>query len=158
MHRYKTAWLMILLLAVPAHALRPPLMGGERFAPVTLSAGQGLRVVVANVRIPAAGAATDACPAVVRFYAADGTEIGADQDVSLAPGASISVSAGSATGLVRAIVSVANLTDPSALCALKSVMEVFNTSTGATLFLVPGQSCLGAAVCSSDLVKENSSQ
>jgi hypothetical protein len=153
----KTSWLMILALSASS-AMAAPIHGGERFAPVSVVIGQGVRVVVANVRIPDAGAPTDPCPVVVRFLGADGTLIGAEQAVSLAPGASISVAAaplsvagGAATLLVRAIVSVAGSSDPGNLCALKSGLEMFDIRTGSTMVTVSGKLCVGAAACSTPL-------
>jgi len=151
----KTSWLMI--LALSASSALTAQQQAERFAPVSVVIGQGVRVLVANVRVPDAGAPTDACPVVVRFFAADGTPIGADQNVSLSPGASISVAAASISvpaslaAVVRAIVSLAGSSDPGSLCALKSGVEVFDIRTSATMFIVPGKSCLGAAACSTPL-------
>ena len=126
--------------------------GGERFAPLSVASGQGLRTVVANVRVPATGKPTTACPVVVRFFDFTGALIGAEHDFPLAPGASMAVTAPGATGLVRVIVSVSGLTDPMSLCALKSGVELFDSSTAKTLILVEGQACVGAARCASPLM------
>lgn len=136
-----------------ADATHPPRQGGERFAAVSVTSGQGLRIVVANVRIPGAGEVTDACPFIVRFFGTDGSLIGAEQDLSLAPGTSMAVTVVGATGLVRAIVSLPNFADPSRICALRNTMEVFNASTSTTLFLVPGEACLGEVLCGAPLAK-----
>ena len=111
------------------------LIRGERFAPVSVAAGQGLRVVVANVRIPGSGESTAACPTVVQFFDSTGALIGAEQDFPLAPGASMSITGAGAAGLVRVIVSASELTDSNGLCALKSNVELFDSSSGKTLIL-----------------------
>ena len=120
---------------------------GERFAAVTLSSGQAIRALLSNVRIPASGDSTDACALTVSFFGADGSLIGGVQSVQLAAGESEAVSAGSASGLVRAIVSLAHNDDPKHLCAVKANLEVFDSHTGGTLFLVTGQNCIGAEQC-----------
>src|SRR6266481_2627941 len=83
-----------------------PLGGGERFPAVSLIDGQGVRVVLSNVLVPAAGTTPSECPVLVRFFGADGTLIGDARTVRLKPGASVSVPAAPSSGLVRAIVSV----------------------------------------------------
>src|SRR5947207_7856813 len=50
---------------------------GERFAPLTLIAGQGLSAAVSNVLIPKQAGAQTACPVEVRFFAADASLIAA---------------------------------------------------------------------------------
>ena len=151
----KTILLTALLSAVPyAFSLGPiPHTGndkGERFAPVTLASGQSIRAVIANLRIPDPGDSTDPCAVMVSFFGADGSLIGGVQTSQLAPGASESVLADSAAGLVRVIVSLQN-SDAKKLCAVKGNVEVFDSHTGGTLFLLPGQNCLGAEPCSTPL-------
>src|SRR5258708_208669 len=107
---HKTARLAMALLAASSAAWALPAVGGERSAPVTLAAGQGLRVIVANVRLLTASASPDACPMLVRFFGTDGAPLGTEQDASLPPGVSISITAIPYTGLARAIVSVNNST------------------------------------------------
>lgn len=143
--------MIALVAATAAYAPVGPVLSrwGERFAPISVASGQGLRLVVANVRVPAPGEPTTACPAVVRFFDSTGALIGAENDFPLAPGASLAVSAPGAYGLVRAIISVSGLMDPNGLCALKSNVELFDSGTGKTLILFAGQSCLGAAECAS---------
>ena len=78
----------------------------------------------------------------------DGSLIGGAQTLHLAAGESEAFPAGSASGLVRAIVSLAfNSDDPKHLCAVKANLEVFDSHTGGTLFLVAGQNCIGAEPC-----------
>jgi hypothetical protein len=149
--------LLMALLAVPWYALaqrpipHPGVDKGERFAAVTLSSGQAIRALVSNVRIPASGDSTDPCALTVSFFGADGSLIGGAQTLQLAAGESETVSAGSASGLVRAIVSLAHKDDPQHLCAVKANLEVFDSHTGGTLFLVAGQNCIGAGPCSTPL-------
>ena len=124
---------------------------GERFAPVTLVSGQELRAVISNVRIPNAGESTDSCGVLVSFFGSSGSQIGSTQTIQLAPGESDSVTAGSATGMVRVIISIAQKGDPSGLCAVKGNVEVFDSHSGSTLFLLEGASCLGAEPCATPL-------
>jgi hypothetical protein len=152
----KAALLTIALSAAPWYALaqrpipHPGVDKGERFAAVTLSSGQAIRALVSNVRIPASGDSTDPCALTVSFFGADGSLIGGAQTLHLAAGESETVSAGSASGVVRAIVSLAN-DDPKHLCAVKANLEVFDSHTGGTLVLLPGQNCIGAEPCSTPL-------
>jgi hypothetical protein len=152
----KAALLTIALSAAPWYALaqrpipHPGVDKGERFAAVTLSSGQAIRALVSNVRIPASGDSTDPCALTVSFFGADGSLIGGAQTPHLAAGESESVAAGSASGLVRAIVSLAN-DDSKHLCAVKANLEVFDSHTGGTLVLLPGQNCIGAEPCSTPL-------
>jgi hypothetical protein len=60
------------------------------------------------------------------------------------------VPAGSAAGLVRVIISLQN-SDIKGLCAIKGNVEVFDSHTGGTLFLLPGTNCLGEEPCSTPL-------
>jgi hypothetical protein len=154
----KAVLLTIALSAAPwyAEAQRGPIPHpgndkGERFAAVTLSSGQAVRALVSNVRIPAPGDSTDPCALTVSFFAADGSLIGGAQTLHLAAGESGTVSAGSASGAVRAIVSLAFNDDPKHLCAVKANLEVFDSHTGDTLMLVTGQNCIGAEPCSTPL-------
>ena len=121
-------------------------MAGERFAPVTLRAGQGARVLVANVLVPEADASPDPCPVLIRFFSGDGNLLGST-DVSLPPGASRSVVAKARPGVIRAIVSVKDLADPDKICAVKATLELFNAGTGATLLIVASELCLGNGDC-----------
>jgi hypothetical protein len=149
----KSILLMALLAVAPwSSAQRKPIPypgndTGERFAVVTLSSGQAIRTLVSNVRIPASGDSTDPCALTVSFFGADGSLIGGAQTLQLAVGESETVSAGSASGLVRARVSLALKDDPKHLCAVKANLEVFDSHTGGTLFLVEGQNCIGAEPC-----------
>jgi hypothetical protein len=155
-HTMMKAVLLTIVLSVPpwyALAQRGPLPHagtdkGERFAAVTLSSGQAIRALVSNVRIPASGDSTDPCALTVSFFGADGSLIGGAQTLHLAAGESETVSAGSASGVVRAIVSLALNDDPKHLCAVKANLEVFDSHTGGTLVLLPGQNCIGAEPCS----------
>jgi hypothetical protein len=125
---------------------------GERFAPVTLKAGQGARVTVANVLIPPADTKPPACPVVIRFFAGDGSLIGKAQEVPLKAGTSASVSAElPSAGLVRAIVSIKDFSDPEVACAVKSAFEVFDANSGATVSALAGQDCLGNGRCGASL-------
>ena len=153
----KSILLIAMLSVAPWYALaqRPiPHNGndkGERFAAVTLSSGQAIRAVVSNVRISASGDSSDPCALTVSFFAADGSLIGGTQTLHLAAGESETVAAGSASGLVRSIVSLVLNDDPQHLCAVKVNLEVLESHTGGTLFLVAGQNCIGAGPCSTPL-------
>ena len=121
---------------------------GERFAPLTLIAGQGLSAAVSNVLIPKQAGAQTACPVEVRFFAADASLIEV-QSLQLPPGASASVPVQPAPGLYRTIVSLpADFADPDGICALKSDVDIFDAPSGGTLSVVPGQLCLGQGECS----------
>jgi hypothetical protein len=150
----KTAALALLgVFASASAALAAPdiihsIIYGERFPAVTIIAGQGVAANVSNVLIPPPAAA---CPVAVSFFAGDGIQIGSTENIELKPGASISVTASSpAPGLVRAIVSIAD-TSRAENCALKTDLEVYDATSGATLFLVPSDECLGLAPCAVEL-------
>jgi hypothetical protein len=121
----------------------------ETLAPVTVRNGQGIRVTLANVLIPAPGTTTaSACPLLVRFFAADGSIIGQAQEMSVEPGVSSFVAVMSPpAGVTRAIVLKAGFDDPQAVCAIKTALETY-AATGATLSAIPTQQCLGAGRCS----------
>jgi hypothetical protein len=126
--------------------LRPFQLVGERFAPVTLAAGQGVRVVVANVLMTEPGARPNSCPVVVRFLGGDGTAI-SSTELGMPAGAARSIGAAMPPGIVRAIVTIRDAADPNRICALRASFEVFNTATGATLFAM-SSACLGGGECS----------
>ena len=139
--------------AAPATALGSPRMGGERFPAVTIAAGEGVRANVSNVPSPSpvASPALIPCPVAISFFAGDGAQIGTTQNLSLDPGASASVPASSpAPGLVRAIVSIADLSQAQ-FCALKTDLEIFDAKTGATRLIVPSETCIGLAQCATPL-------
>ncbi len=122
----------------------------ETLAPVTIPNGQGIRVTLANVLIPAPGTTTAAaCPLLVRFFAADGSIIGQAQEISVEPGVSSFVAAMSPpAGVTRGIVSLkAGFDDHQAVCAIKTALETY-AATGATLSAIVTQQCLGAGRCS----------
>jgi len=122
----------------------------ETLAPVTVRNGQGIRVTLANVLIPASGTTPPAaCPLLVRFFAADGSIIGRAQEMSIKPGVSSSVAAISPpAGVTRAIVSLKEgFDDPDGVCAIKTALETY-AAKGATLSVISAQQCLGAGRCS----------
>jgi hypothetical protein len=139
--------------------IKVPIGGGERFPAVSLFDGQGVRVVLSNVLVPASGTTPTECPVLVRFFGADGALIGDARTVRLRPGASVSVPAAPSSGLVRAIVSVTadasnpnKIADPRGICAIRTTLEVFDVGTGRTLFLIPSSNaCLGNGACSATL-------
>jgi hypothetical protein len=127
---------------------------GERFAPVTLKAGQNARVTISNLLVPAIGSKPADCPVLVRFFDASGTLLGSEKDVNLKAGSSTSISAASSSaGLVRAIVSIKG--DPQSICAIKA-FEVFDADTGSTRAVLAGQDCLGNGACSAPLAPSQS--
>jgi hypothetical protein len=126
--------------------LRPYQLAGERFAPVTLTAGQGARVLIANVLLPDAQTQSSACPVVVRFFGGDGAMQGI-AEASLPAGVTRAVIGPSTPGLVRAIVSIKDAADPNRSCAVKSTFEVYNIRTGATELLMASDACLGNGAC-----------
>ena len=130
---------------------------GERFAPVTLQAGQNARVTVSNVLVPTNGSKPADCPVLVRFFDAGGTLLGSGKEANLKAGASTSISAeSSSAGLVRAIVSIKGFADPQSVCAIKASFEVFDVGTGATQAALAGQDCLGNGACSAPLAPSQS--
>lgn len=130
---------------------------GERFAPVTLQAGQNARVTVSNVLVPTNGSRPADCPVLVRFFDAGGTLLGSGKEANLKAGASTSISAeSSSAGLVRAIVSIKGFADPQSVCAIKASLEVFDVGTGATQAALAGQDCLGNGACSAPLAPSQS--
>jgi hypothetical protein len=142
------ALLVLLGSAAAVLAALLPIIQGERFPAVTIVAGQGVAANVSNVLIPPPAAA---CPVAVSFFASDGSQIGSTQYTELKAGASASVTASSpAPGLVRTIVSIAD-TSRAKDCALKADLEVFDATSGATLFLVPSDECLGLTPCAVEL-------
>ena len=130
--------------------LRPYQLAGERFAPVTLMAGQGARVLVANVLLADAQAQPNACPVVVRFFGGDGVMLGI-AEASLPAGVTRVVIGPSTPGIVRAIVSIKDAADPNRICAVKSTFEVYNIRTGATELLMASDACLGNGACHATL-------
>lgn len=142
--------LLALAAAAPALAARN---GGERFSPVMIVGGQGVRANVSNLQapFPTATVALIPCPVDVGFFSGDGGQIGSTQTIELAPGASMSVPAVSPPpGLVRAEVSIADTTKAQ-FCALKADLEVFDAASGATRFAVPSEACLGLGRCATPL-------
>jgi hypothetical protein len=127
---------------------------GETFAAVNLVHGEGLRVVLSNVLAPAAGTPLSVCPAVVQFIDADGNVVGSPESVNLDPGASASVPAKSGSGLLlRGSFAVfANPAaptapgDPDGICAIRSVQEVFDVTSGRTSESDPSPNCVGHGV------------
>ena len=122
-------------------------VGGERFAAVNVVVGENVRVVVSNVVNPTAEAKANACPLVIRFFDSKGALIGGEHSLAVAAGESGSVAGASQAGLIRAIVSVENFSDPKKICAVKTALELFDVRTGATRLVIPSEVCLGNAAC-----------
>ncbi|MFI4987224.1 MAG: hypothetical protein ACHQF3_07270 [Alphaproteobacteria bacterium] len=137
----------LVLCATAASALAASQQGSEQFPAVTLGATQEARVTLANVRASSAGAPNAPCAVQVHFFLANGSGSGPVQNVNLAPGASAAV-ANAGSGLIRAVVTMADVSDRRRLCAVRSALEVFDKSSGNTLFSMPGEVCLGAGDCS----------
>jgi hypothetical protein len=128
------------LLMISYAAARPFRVGshiirGERFAPLTLTAGEGARVTVAN----AGGAeekdgASRPCPLLIRFFVADGTLLGKQREIELDAGHSEAIAAeASPPGLIRAIVSIRDgIPDPDNVCHVQTTFELYDISTGIT--------------------------
>jgi hypothetical protein len=148
----KTAWFALpALVAAAAPALAMPVQGGERFAAVTIVAGEGVRANVANVLDLVGAPAVPVCPVTVTFFAGDGTPIGSPQSLSLQEGESASVPASSPPpGLVRAVVSISDASQAK-FCALKNALEIFDAKTGATKLVVPSDICVGLGECAEPL-------
>ena len=127
-------------------------VGGERFAAVSVGAGQGLRAVVSNVVVPAAGAEIEACPVLVRFFGADGKLVGQAQTVQLMPGQSSSVSAPLVAALTRAVVSIVDFTDPHRMCAVRTSLELFDAHSGNAIAVITAGRCIGNGRCSTSMV------
>jgi len=126
---------------------------GETFAAVNVTHGQGVRAVVSNVLAPAAGTPPAACPVVVQFFKGDGSSLGSPESVDLDPGVSAAVPAGSASGMVRGTFAVladpsdpTKTGDPDGICAIRSSQEVFDVTSGKTLFVNPSAVCVGNGV------------
>jgi hypothetical protein len=137
---------------------RFPVNGGERFPAVNLAEGQNVRAVVSNVLIPDAATTPAACPVVVQFFDSNGSLVGDAKTVDLNPGSSASVAAKSASGMVRAIVSVhadpsnpSDVADPNGICAVRTTEEVFHRGSGQTLHVIPSVECLGNGACQAGL-------
>ncbi len=132
------------LCATAGSAVAASLVASEQFPAVTLVSTQDSRVTLTNVR---SSGPTTACDLQVRFLLVNGALSGTASSVSLAPKASATVSHTGVTGLLRAAVNTVDPSDKGRLCAVRSALEVYEKSSGATLYIVQGQSCLGAADC-----------
>ena len=142
----------VLLAAVLFGASADPSLAArsEQFTAVTVSSGQGLRVIVSNVQVFPAGVSLAACPLTVLFLRDDGIPLGQPQPVQLMAGGSVSVVAASPQpGLITAIVSIAkDFSDRDRICSVQPSLEVFDAPTGRTLFSVASGACLGNGKCS----------
>lgn len=143
---------------------RFPVNGGERFPAVNLAEGQNVRALISNVLIPDAATTPAACPVVVQFFDSEGNLIGEAKTIDLNPGASASVAAKSASGMVRAIVSVhadpsnpGEVADPNGICAIRTTQEVFHRGSGQTHYVIPSVQCLGNGACEAGLPPLSSS-
>jgi hypothetical protein len=116
-----------------------PWAEGARFAAVSLTNGQSVRAIVSNVLAPANGAHLAPCPVQVKFFGADGSLIDNATTVQLKAGESTSVPASHPSKLVRAIVSIGNVVDPTKVCALRTSVEIFDVQTGTTFVSVSGE-------------------
>jgi hypothetical protein len=125
-----------------------PRAEGARFAAMSLTKDQGARATISNVLAPANGAHLAPCQVRVSFFGADGSLIGNATTVQLKAGESTSVQASQPSKLVRATVSIGDVSDPAEVCALRTSVEIFDVQTGVTFVSVPGESIGSNSECS----------
>jgi hypothetical protein len=125
-----------------------PRTEGARFAAMSLTKDQGVRAIISNVLAPANGTHLVPCQVQVSFFGADGSLIGNATTVQLKAGESTSVPALRPSKLVRAIVSIGDVGDPSKVCALRTSVEIFDVQTDMTFISVPGESIGSNSECS----------
>jgi hypothetical protein len=79
-------------------------------------------------------------PDQVSFFGADGSLIGNATTEQLKAGESISIPALQLSKLVRAVVSIGDVVDPTKSCLLKTRIEIFDVQTGTMFVSVSGDS------------------
>jgi hypothetical protein len=124
-----------------------PTQAAARFAAVSVTESQGVRVIVSNVLEPSNAPSSDPCPVEVRFVGADGALLGETRILQLDAGVSSSVSAVHPSSLVRAIVNVGEAGPATKTCAIRTSLEVFDAQTGTTFLSVPGESSVATREC-----------
>lgn len=152
---------LIALAPAAAHAFKEVEPGSDpEWAPVTLVAGQNVRLNLANVAVDNEDFMPGDCQVEVGFLDASGRALGGGSVLELRPGQAATVMGPTphmrdgevepdvgdrTTRLLRPIVrfvenpttrSVGN-PDAREVCSVVAVMEVFSEETGATLFLSP---------------------
>lgn len=147
----------VLLASTAAQAFKEVEPGRDpEWAPVTLAAGQNVRLNLANVAVDNPDFRTDDCHVAVTFLDAAGRALGDGSVLELRPGQAATVvgpsppardgatppDVGDRTRLLRPIVRFVDNpdfrgADARTSCNLAPVLEVFSEETGATLFLSP---------------------
>ena len=114
---------------------------------MTLTEGQEAQVNLSNVRqlLPADQAGS--CTAYVTFLAQNGDPLGPPKHASIAPEQTVSVTAPSHVGLMRIIVGLTDIEDAKKACALRSSIEVMETTSRRVVFSLAGNACVGTASC-----------
>ena len=105
-----------------------------RFAATTVTADQGARALISNL----AESASDlnvACHMQATFYGSDGAIINKEER-ALKPGASTTIVAKSARGLLRATISIELGVDASEPCDLIARLEIYDVHTGTTFISI----------------------
>lgn len=152
---------LALLAPAAAHAFKEVEPGSDpEWAPVTLVAGQNVRINLANIAVDNGDFTPGDCQVEVSFLDAAGRAIGDPNVLDLRPGQSATVTGPTphmrdgevppdvgdrTTRLLRAMVRFIGSPDfratppdtPDKVCSVVPVMEVFSEETGATLFLSP---------------------
>jgi hypothetical protein len=134
---------------VVGNYLKPSTIAEDRFPAVTLTEGQEAQVNLSNVRqmLPADQAGN--CAAYVTFLAQNGDSLGPPKHASIAPEQTVSVTAPPHVGLMRIIVGLTDIEDAKKACALRSSIEIMETTSRRIVFALAGNSCVGAASCTS---------
>ena len=132
---------------VVGNYLKPSTIAEDRFPAVTLTEGQEAQVNLSNVRqlLPADQAGS--CTAYVTFLAQNGDPLGPPKLASIAPEQTVSVTAPSHVGLMRIIVGLTEKEDAKKACALRSSIEIMETTSRRVVFALAGNACVGAASC-----------
>jgi hypothetical protein len=132
--------------AIDLSVAGPP-QAAARFAAVSITESQGVRVIVSNVLEASNAPVSDPCPVEVRFVGADGALLGETRILQLDSGVSSSVSAVRPSSLVRAIVNIGEGSAAGKACAIRTSLEVFDAQTGTTFLSVPGESNVATREC-----------
>lgn len=135
----------LLLAPIAAHAIKEVDPGPAKFPPVTLVAGQNIRVTLANVAKAPDGSVVPApCEVKVSFFDVFGVAVENPTTRDLRPGQSAAVNDRASFSFIglsrhrRATVEVvvpAVQTDAPRACEVVTALEVFNVLTGMTQFI-----------------------